>query len=87
MQYPLKAKSNWKQGDNGRTEYSVVGFVTLAVEAGTFNNVCKIKKVVKEFDMQSYLYFAPDIGLIKEELVNEDKSTSMFRELTSYKLD
>jgi hypothetical protein len=87
MQFPLKAKSRWQQGDNGKTDYSVIGFVTLTVEAGTFNNVCKIKKVVKEFDMQGYLYYAPNIGLIKEEVINEDKSTSMFRELTSYKLD
>jgi hypothetical protein len=84
---PLKAKSNWKQGDDSRTEYSVVGFVTLTVEAGTFKDICKIKKVVKAFDMQVYLYFAPNVGLIKEELINKNKSTTMFRELTFYKLD
>jgi hypothetical protein len=86
MQFPLEKKSTWKQGDEGETEYSVVGFVTLTVEAGTFKNVCKIKKQVKEFDMQMYIYYAPNVGLIKEEVINEDKSTIMFRELTSYKL-
>lgn len=87
LQYPLKAKSSWKQGDSRRTEYSVIGFLNLTVEAGTFYDVCKIKKTVKELKMEFYIYLAPNIGLIKEELINKDKSTTTFRELTGYKFE
>ena len=87
MQLPLQPKSNWKQGDDRKTEYSVVGFAALTVAAGTFENVCKIKKVVKRFHIQYFMYFAPNVGLIKEEVINEDNTTSTFRELTSWKFN
>ena len=36
--------------------------------------------------MQSFLYFAPEVGLIKEELINSnDGTTTTFRELTNFK--
>jgi hypothetical protein len=36
--------------------------------------------------MQSFLYFAPEVGLIKEELINsKDRTTTTFRELTNFK--
>jgi hypothetical protein len=86
FQTPLKIKSTWRQRDDRNTEYTVISFITLKVEAGTFKNVCKIKKFVKGLDMQSFLYFAPEVGLIKEELINsKDRTTTTFRELTNFK--
>ena len=84
LQYPLKTKSSWKQGDGRKTEYSVIRFVDLTVEAGEFHDVCKIKKTVKALKMESYIYLAPNVGLIKEELINKDKSITTLRELTKF---
>ena len=85
IQYPLKVGSSWKQGDNRETEYDVESIVDLTVEAGEFHHVCKIKKYVGSPFMESYIYLAPNVGLIKEELINKDESTTTFRELTNYK--
>jgi hypothetical protein len=86
IQYPLKAGSSWKQGDDRETEYDVESFVDLTVEAGEFHHVCKIKKYVGAPFMESYIYLAPNVGLIKEEIINlSEGTTTTFRELTNFK--
>jgi hypothetical protein len=33
-----------------------------------------------------YQYYAPDVGLVKEEILKKDKTISMYRELIKYNI-
>lgn len=95
FQYPAKLNQSWKYVDQNKStlEYKVVSFDSLTVQAGKFGNVCKVKKVLKYHPKNSkktvigsqvYLYYAPGVGLLKEEMINSDNTTTTFRELTKF---
>ncbi len=96
LEFPLKEGKTWKdESGTFPIQYTVVGFVDLRVEAGNFSNVCKIKKAVYDakgkrakVSLQYFQYYAPNVGLIKEEIINpQDKTPKTFRELTDYKIE
>lgn len=89
LQFPLSIGSTWKTAYHGDKEtFKVLSKITLKVSAGEFKNVFKIKLVtqVGEGQVTSYRYYAPNVGLIKEEMAREDGTISTIIELKSYKL-
>jgi len=93
LKYPLAVDSIWTTDDyESVINYKVVGFVALKVQAGNFENVCEVRKNHKYYDEERkiksfgifYDYYAPNVGLIKEEIVNEDKTISPALELVRY---
>lgn len=96
LKYPLSVGSAWV-ADSGDEiiEYKVVSCISLKVAAGEFENVYKIKSIIKYRERGTgkiktfgscFQYYAPNIGLIKEEIIEKDGSIEPFLELVSYTL-
>jgi hypothetical protein len=75
MVSPLKIGSKWEYNDGNdyKQQFKVIGFVNMSVKAGKFKKVLKIEKYTmntkdrsKDWG-KSFLYYAPFVGLIKEE--------------------
>jgi hypothetical protein len=91
---PLKKGSSWEYNDSviGKQECKVIGFISMKGIAGKYSKVLKIERSAsatagKEKAKQSWksiLYFAPNVGLIKEESVAKDGRTTVVMELASY---
>ncbi|MDD2897092.1 MAG: hypothetical protein PHI31_00130 [Desulfuromonadaceae bacterium] len=90
---PLKKGTTWEYSDNAsyKQEFKVVGFVKMTVNAGRFSKVLKIEKRIvnlKDKNKNSgkyFLYYAPNVGLIKEEfLVKEGERSALVMELASF---
>ncbi len=93
----LKIGQSWtNKKDEGEIEdYKVVEFKDVTVPAGEFKNVLVLQKIVsgissksekKEVFMENKLYYAPNVGLIKTEVLNRDKNIyTIFTELVDYK--
>lgn len=63
VKYPVKLNKSWK-GLDGQTLKIVSTKKTVKTKSGTYKNVV----VVKEGKSKNYFYYAPYIGLIKQEL-------------------
>lgn len=91
---PLKKGSTWeyKDGDQFTQQFTIIGFISMTTTAGKFTKVLKIEKNtlnVKNRSTEgakSFLYFAPNIGLIKEESVGKNRRAAVVMELVSYHL-
>lgn len=93
LQGPLKIGKTWEQEDNaGKKRCKVVGFIKYKGKAGEFENVCKVEERVFLYDKKTrklnevdwagaFQYYAPNIGLIKTELI---KNGSIITELIRY---
>jgi hypothetical protein len=60
----------------------VVDFITLAVPAGEYTNVAKI--LVRKGAFAEVHYYAPDVGLVKIDLIHDDGPPTFLIELVSY---
>jgi len=89
---PLKTGSTWEYADNTsyKQQFKVIGFVKMTVNAGKYLKVLKVEKTTSNLkDSQkdggkSFLYFAPNVGLIREELSGKDGRISLVMEIVSY---
>ncbi len=93
----LKVGQSWtNKKDEGEIEdYKVIEFKVVTVPAGEFKNCLVLQKTVsgtsskskkKEVFMENKLYYAPNVGLIKTEVLNRDKNIyTTFTELLDYK--
>ena len=100
LQGPLDIGRTWKYsrsdaGDSVKIEYKILSFVDYKVKAGSFKNVCKIeRKQTVKLDGElfswsiSNLYYAPNIGLIAEVAIKNNKSNKpqTILELAEYKI-
>lgn len=98
LKSPLKEGARWESyGDNSRTQYVVAKVLKrMEVKAGSFDNVLKITKKNQQQDGKTkkwkdvkndipvILYYAPKVGLIKEEYLGKNNSVNLFRELVEY---
>jgi hypothetical protein len=96
LQFPLRKNGNWKGEKEGTyNKYQVISFEDVETSAGKFANVCKILLTITyrntttnkiEPFAKMYQYYAPDVGLVKEEIIKKDKTISMYRELIGYNI-
>ena len=95
LQYPLKVGSTWtNKTTDWINSFKVIEFATVEVKAAIFKNVCKVECITKSIDdekgkttirWKKYLYYAPNIGLIKE-VWNTKGKTFTYLELIGYQL-
>ncbi len=98
LQSPLKPGTQWENvlDDDSKMRFKVISIGKETVKAGEYNNVVKIKRVVFYKDKKSkkwkhdtspeynqYIYYAPGVGLIKEEMIYKNK-VDVFRELVEF---
>ena len=94
LQLPVQIGIKWKgEKDGDISSYRVVDRQDLSCAAGKFHNVFKVEIIdsyteeatgnVKE-SMRRYQYFAPGVGLIKEETFKKGERPQPFLELTDY---
>ncbi len=85
---------HWKGGPrNSLRECEVMGFVTLKVPAGEYRNVAKLRVAItyissktgkEELFANTFEYYAPDIGLVRTDLVKDDGHIQTFIDLVKY---
>jgi hypothetical protein len=84
----------WKDGPPNNTRAcEVLDFVTVKVPAGEYRDAAKVRVklsfISHETGRETYVpttdeYYAPNVGLVKVDLVHKDGSTERFLELTSF---
>lgn len=91
---PLKKGNKWEynDGDTHKHLFKVIGFVNMTVKAGKFTKVLKIERYIMNTDDRSkdwgksYLYYAPNVGFIKEEFPAKNGKIEVIAELVDYKI-
>lgn len=94
LDYPLRIGRQWTEyKDKDETKINqVIDFVDCKVTAGKFKNVCKIKTTIsylwenKIEKIISYDFYAPNVGLIKQEGVDKDGTVYTVFELINYNI-
>lgn len=97
---PIVLKANltkgmhWEEGPTtGTRACEVMDFVTVKVPAGEYKNVAKLRVKVtyisketgkEELFVTSFEYYAPNVGLVKTDVLEKDGRTPTFVELVSY---
>ena len=93
LKYPLNIGTTWEIEGDDRSDFKVLGFQDITVQAGYFSNVCKILETVMamDFSLQKRTkytelvhYYAPNVGLIKTDFVIENGEVNPYIELVSY---
>lgn len=93
LKQPLKIGLKWESiAGEEKTLFEVVELVSITVKAGKFNNVYKIKSTTFYIESgnkfgEKFLYYAPNIGLIKEEIITKQKGIQNFLELIAYEIN
>ena len=93
----LKVGRSWENKiEDGIEEFKILEITDVSVTAGEFKNVLVLQKITSTTNSKSKkkkviqklkLYYAPNVGLIKTEVFNNDnKSYEIFTELIDYKL-
>jgi hypothetical protein len=94
LQSPLKPGTKWEtvlNADLKKERFKVISIGKESVKAGAYENVIKLKREIfnKEKktrkwkqcgDCNVFEYYAPNVGLIKEEMIEKNK-VEIFREL------
>lgn len=88
IRYPIKVGTSWLSKENSvdTAEYKVLSLSDIKVQAGQFKNVFKVKKGVlgrSDGPKDIFIYYAPNIGMIKSEIINEGRPQGVI-ELISY---
>jgi hypothetical protein len=92
---PLKKGNEWFSSDNDATTlHTIIGYEDVNTEAGFFRNTLKIKEIITYLDKygkqkifaKKYLYFAKNIGLVKEEVIQADGKIFALKILTDYSI-
>ncbi len=99
LESPLKPGTRWEtvlNADLKKVRFKVVSIGKETVKAGEYKNVIKIKREIYYKDKKSrkwkqcmsgdcnvFEYYAPNVGLIKEEMIEKNK-VEIFRELVDF---
>lgn len=94
LQADLTKGMHWKAGaPDPIRDCSVVDFITLKVPSGEYTHVAKILVNGSYIDpatnqekhaLTTYEYYAPDVGLIKVEVLEQSGQITTYQELVSY---
>lgn len=98
LRSPLKLGTTWQNVDNSsngsKDDFKIVGIEKISVKSGDYDNVIKIlrnrynkddKTNKWELANSVYMYYAPNVGLIKEVILKKGKVPLVFRELVEIK--
>lgn len=98
LRSPLKSGTKWETvlDADSKMRFKVISIGKESVKAGEYNNVVKIKREQFSKDKKTkkwkhdmdpacnfYIYYAPGVGLIKEEMIYKNK-VEVFRELVEF---
>jgi len=92
LEYPLSIKNEWTEYSNLakgiEKKNEVICFSECNVKAGNFSNVCRIKFIIDSWREKKkvigYDYYAYGVGLIKQEIENNEGKIKTILELISY---